>query len=93
MYKYTLPNGIVINSDRLAEAALNKGEFPQLYLDTETGMLIEVPSMESLGKWVNEIGNSKRHYLLEPFNSEDRKAYAHDFVEELMVMEFKGKKI
>ena len=53
MYSYTLPNGIVIQYEHIVDAVLEEEEYPQTYLDTLTGALIEVPSMQSLGIWVN----------------------------------------
>lgn len=49
MYIYRLPNQLTINADRLAELVLAEEEYPETYLDTQTGALIEIPSLESLG--------------------------------------------
>jgi hypothetical protein len=60
MYAYTLPNGLTINAERLADVVLSGSDFPQTYLDVDTGALIEIPTRESLRVWVKETGNSKR---------------------------------
>ncbi len=84
MYTYKLPNGLTINAERLAEDVLLGGEFPQTYLDIETGALIEIPSSESLGMWVMEIGNTKRHFLVERFTNDEKIIFAREFVEVIM---------
>jgi len=84
MYTYTLPNGIELNQERIIEAILSESEYPSLYLDTQTGALIEVPSLESLVQWISEIGKSERYYLIEHFNDDERSLIAKDFIDTLL---------
>lgn len=88
MYRYKLPNGIQINPDRMVDGVLAETEYPQIYLDTETGALVEIPSIESLKKWVEEIGKSKRYFNIDRFNDKDRDKIAESFLEDILrVME------
>ncbi len=87
MYTYKLPNGLTINAERLAEDVVLGGEFPQTYLDIETGALIEISSSESLGVWVKEIGNTKRYFLVERFTNDEKINFAREFVEVIMSIE------
>lgn len=84
MYKYLLEGGILLNSDRMIDAVLSVETFPQLYLDTELGALIEVPSLEGLKKWITEIGNTDRYFLVENYAKEERLRAAHYFVDGIM---------
>jgi hypothetical protein len=80
MYKYTLPNGAEINMDSIVDAVLAEDDYPQVYLDIETGALIEIPNKDSLKHWVKEIGQSKRYFLIEYLNDFDRNEIAKDFI-------------
>lgn len=93
MDRYTLPNGIAINSNSLVDAVLREEEFPETYLDTETGALIEIPSKESLMRWVKEIGKSERYITIEPFTREERSEIAIEFTEMMLTVELSGKKL
>jgi hypothetical protein len=87
MYTYKLPNGISINAERLTDDVLVSGDFPQTYLDIETGALIEIPTRESLGVWVQEVGDARRHFLVERFTETEKISLAKDFVRNIMPMD------
>jgi hypothetical protein len=89
MYAYTLPNGLTINAERLADVVLSGSDFPQTYLDVDTGALIEIPTRESLRVWVKETGNSKRYFLVERF-TDDEKIY---FIEDIISSDLKEKQL
>lgn len=84
MYKYLLPNGIRIDAERLADMTLAKEGYPRVYLDTQTGALIEIPSVESLGKWVEEIGATDRYVCFERFTDEEAGDIASDFIDTIL---------
>lgn len=87
MYAYKLPNGLTINAERLVEDVMADSDFPQTYLDIKTGALIEIPSWDSLGVWVKEVGHQKRYFLIERFTDVDKINLARDFVREVMSMD------
>lgn len=91
MYKYVLPNGLIVNAERLAEVVLYKTDFPQTYIDTETAALIEIPSRESLGEWVKEGDHGRRYFLIEPFTNEEKICFARDFVQLILSSELSQK--
>jgi len=93
MDRYTLPNGIVINSDSLIYSVLREEDFPEVYLDTVTGAMIEIPSKESLVQWVKEIGKSERYITMDPFTREERTEIAKEFVETMLIDELEEKKL
>ncbi len=84
MYAYLLPNGARIDAERVTDAALATQEYPQTYLDTETGMLVEIPSADALEHWVSEIGATKRYFLIERFDDTDRNAIAREYIDGLL---------
>ena len=84
MYAYLLPNGAKINVDGVLDAILSKEEFPETYLDTENGVLLNIPSLEILRQWVEEIGQSTRYYLVERLSDAERDRVAGDFVDEIL---------
>ena len=84
MYTYTIPNGARVDAERLVDAALAAEEYPQVYLDTATGKLVEIHSMEALRNWVAEIGNLKRYVLIERFDDTERNAIAREFIDGLL---------
>lgn len=91
MYSYTLPNGIVINSDALVDAVLVEDKFPITFLDIETGALVQIPSPESLAIWVKEIGKSRRYFVIEHFDTDERESIAHSFIEMFLEEELSKK--
>ena len=93
MYSYSLPNGIVIQHEHIVDAVLSPEEYPQTYLDTHTGALIEVPSKQSLAIWVNETKNTKRFLLIERLSDADRVACARDFISSILTHELSAKKV
>ena len=94
MHSYILPNGIVINHQRIVDAVLEEEDYPHTYLDTITGALIEIPSRQSLGLWIDDNNkNNKRFLLIERFNDIDRIKYAEDFIASVLVNELSAKKI
>lgn len=84
MYKYLLPNGIKVDAERLADVATDEGEYPQVYLDTQTGALVEISTLESLGKWVEEIGTTNRYVLFERFTNQELNEVASDFIDTIL---------
>jgi len=84
MYAYILPGGAKIDADRVVDAVLAESEYPQTYLDTELGALIEIPSEDSLGRWVREIGATKRYFVIEHFTDDDRDKFARYFIDTIL---------
>ncbi len=84
MYEYLLPNGVPVDVERLADAMLFDGEYPRVYLDTETGALIEISSAKSLECWVKEIGATKRYLSVERFTDAERGSMARDFIDSIL---------
>ena len=76
MYEYTLPSGAKIDADRIVDAVLAEDEYPQVYLDTELGTFVEIPSSDNLRRWVEEIGATKRYLVIEHFTDADRNKFA-----------------
>jgi hypothetical protein len=85
MYTYTLTDGTPINSERLIEAVLLREDFPEVYLDTKLGALVEIPSVQSLGSWVAEIGKSDRYVHIERFSDEELASCAREFIRLILV--------
>jgi len=81
MDTYHLPNGIEIDVERMVEVILRGKDFPELYLDIKLGILIEVPSRESLEKWVSEIGTTGRYLLIESYTSKDYASLMNEFTD------------
>lgn len=93
MDEYQLPNGVVINVARIVQAILSDSEYPELYLDTETGALVEIPSAQSLGQWVSEIGQSTRYFLVERLDESERQMIANDFIDLILKEELSVSKV
>src|SRR5680860_173829 len=85
MYVYYLPNRCRIDVERVVDVMLAEAEYPQWYLDTDNGILVEISSPEALGKWVSEIGKSRRYFLIERFDDETRNNIARAFIKEILV--------
>ncbi len=85
MYNYELKDGTPINSERLIEAVLLREDFPEVYLDTKLGALVEIPSAQSLGAWVSEIGKSDRYVHIERFSDEQQTQCAREFIKLILV--------
>lgn len=83
MNAYYLPNRVRVDVDGVVNAILAQEEWPQAYLDTETGALAYVVSPKALGDWVEKIKNSQRYFLVERLTDEDRNSIAKEFVSEL----------
>ena len=84
MYAYILSSGAKIDADRVVDAVLVENDYPQTYLDTELGALIEIPSEDSLGRWVKEIGATKRYFVIERFTDDDRNKSARYFIDTIL---------
>lgn len=84
MYEYSLLNGAKIDADRTVDAVLGEEDYPQVYLDTELGALVEVSSADNLRRWVEEIGTTKRYLIIERFTDADRDEFARYFVKTLL---------
>lgn len=84
MVKYTLSNGNRIDFDGCIEAVRTFGEYPDFYLDTETGNVCIVDSPDSLKELVEKIGRSTRYRQITRLDTAD---YAHlmsDFLEQII---------
>jgi hypothetical protein len=64
MHEYFLGNGIRINTERLIDAALMDEKFPEVYLDVQTGALVEISTPESLVLWRDSVGEPARYLYL-----------------------------
>lgn len=84
MYEYILPSGAKIDADRVVDAVLMESEYPQVYLDTELGALVEIPSRDGLKRWIEEIGATKRYFVIERFTDADRDKFARYFIKTLL---------
>lgn len=84
MYEYILPSGAKIDAERIVDAVLMENEYPQVYLDTELGALIEIPSRDGLRRWIEEIGETRRYFVIEHFNDADRNAFARYFIDSIL---------
>jgi hypothetical protein len=89
MEAYFLPSGVRIDFERIVDAALEEEEYPQTYLDTVTGILIEVASREMFDRWHAEIGNTDRYVLIERYPDEERDKEAQGFIQ-LILKEMAG---
>lgn len=87
MYAYFLPNGIRLDIERLVDAALEEGTYPQTYLDTESGAIVELPSVDSLELWTRHGGNAARYTFVAPMPKEVRDAAMRAFIEEVLKKE------
>lgn len=63
---------------------LAETEFPQQYLDTETGCLYPIESIKTLIKFVHEIGKSERYFLIAPLGDEIFNDVALDFMKDIV---------
>ncbi len=93
MYIYRLENGIVLNSERMVDAILSETDFPELYFDKEVGALVEIPSKESLIKWVEEIGTTNRYLHIERLSDDERIDHAHEFINIFLRTDLKNKEL
>lgn len=84
MYIYKLPNGLLVDIDRVVDVVLSEGEYPQTYLDVETAAFVEISSPKSLAQWIAEIGKSERYFLIESFNNHERDKIAKDFITNIL---------
>ncbi len=81
MFTFTLPSGAEVDIDGVVEAMLGFEEYPQYYLDTELGAIVRIASQEMLRRWIEEIGESDRYFLIPHMDDEERVDLAERFVE------------
>lgn len=67
-------------------AALEEDEYPRTFIDTETGALVEIPSVDSLELWTRAGGIAPRYVLIEHMQSDARDAAMRAFIEEVLVV-------
>lgn len=86
MEAFFLPNGQRIDHDLVVNAMLTivTDDFPQSYLDRETGEIIEIQSAEALRDWVLAIGASNRYYLIPTLEDGERDSLAIEYTDELL---------
>lgn len=87
MYRYVLPNGLRIGEEVveiLVNAALGEKTWPEVYLDTMTGLVISVPSRSILKRWREEAGDPKRYFVIPSFTSFDREKAADEFIDNVL---------
>ncbi len=87
MDAYILPNGARIDAGRVVEAMLAESEdgYPRVYLNTKTGVLVEIPFVDNLRRWEKEVGEDRRLYVhIEPLTDEWRSAVARDYITGLL---------
>lgn len=87
MFAYYLNNSIPVDFEKLVKAVLKTKDFPQTYFDTYTGASVDIPSAQSLIKWVEEIGDSDRYYYLDPLTEEDRIRVARELLDVVLAGE------
>ena len=90
MYTYTLPCGVRFHADMLIGAIVAHDVYPQVFLDTETGAVLALPSAESRTEWKKSVGalNLHRYLYLEPFTANERARIAHDFIDNVIAFVF-----
>ncbi|OGG62176.1 hypothetical protein A3C87_01130 [Candidatus Kaiserbacteria bacterium RIFCSPHIGHO2_02_FULL_49_34] len=88
MYRYTLPNGVVLNTHQLIDAVVESADFPHCYLDLDTGVVLTVNSQEVLSQWKRGVSAlSLKHYLkLTPFPPSDQDQIAQGFITDVIAL-------
>jgi hypothetical protein len=93
MFSFTLPNGIKINPETLVDRVIESDEWPKLFLDTITGVVISVPNNDSLGAWLADAPNSQHSFQVEPFTIKEKSLFAKDFIDVFLVDELSKAKL
>lgn len=85
MYAYFLQNGTRIDAERVIDALLDEGDggFPRVYLDTETGAFVEIPSADVLARW-SAGADAARYRYIEPLGNALRDGLAREFADTLV---------
>ncbi|MBM3261170.1 hypothetical protein FJY93_02010 [Candidatus Kaiserbacteria bacterium] len=87
MDTYTLPNGRTIDIEGCVDAVLSYTEYPQHYLDTETGNVCVIDTSDALKKLVEEIGASRRYLEITHFDEDDYNDIMEEFLDAILRVE------
>ncbi len=88
MYRYTLPNGVVLDTHQLIDAIVESADFPHCYLDLDTGVVLTVNSQEVLSQWKRSVSalTMKRFLKLDPFPPKDQDKIARAFITDAIAL-------